>query len=184
MQHPLYWNINLAIRERCKLLTNLLDAPYKISYKWAGAIKRMFWFSVLRFLHLILPYTVVCTTHCILSAFRVYALSGRDSNPRPPAYSCRRLNLSTTELTRWRLTGENPIEQRVRDLYMLMKFLRRVINNWFNFALHRRVYSTVNWIFVLGIWMFIFVNRYLLSIHFYALEMTYRLTAAVYGRTY
>ena len=27
--------------------------------------------------------------------------------------------------------------------YRLMKCLRRVLNNWFNFALHRRVYSTV-----------------------------------------
>ena len=30
-----------------------------------------------------------------------------------------------------------------RDIYRLMKFLHQVINNWFNFALHRRVYSTV-----------------------------------------
>ena len=30
-----------------------------------------------------------------------------------------------------------------RDIYTLMKFLRRVINNWFKFALHQCVYSTV-----------------------------------------
>ena len=30
-----------------------------------------------------------------------------------------------------------------RDIYRLMKFLRQVTNNWLNFALHRRVYSTV-----------------------------------------
>ena len=35
-----------------------------------------------------------------------------------------------------------PYSSGFRDIYRLMKFLRRMINNWFNFALHRRVYST------------------------------------------
>ena len=33
--------------------------------------------------------------------------------------------------------------RKPRETYRLMKFLRRVINNWFNFALHRRVFTAL-----------------------------------------
>ena len=62
---------------------------------------------------LILPYTDVCRalhTQCFLSVCgkKLHRRFERDSNPWPPAYSCRHLNLSTTELARWRLAGWNP----------------------------------------------------------------------------
>ena len=37
---------------------------------------------------------------------------------------------------------EHQVTTRCLYICRLMKFLRRVTNNWFNFALHRRVYST------------------------------------------
>ena len=56
---------------------------------------------------------------------------GRDSNPRPPAYLCRRLNQLHHRACRWRVADLNPVPQWVpQQLGMILLALGIVNLNW------------------------------------------------------
>ena len=66
----------------------------------------------------------------LVSVKKLHSRLRRDSNPWPPS-------LPNDD---W--PARIQYSSEFHDICKLMKFLRRVINNWFHFALHQRVYST------------------------------------------
>ena len=94
---------------------------------------------------LILPYTDVCialSTQCFPSICGKTSL-GRDQTNDLLLTSADVFTSQPPSLPDEDRPARILYSSGFCDIYRLMKFLHRVINNWFNFALHRRMYSTV-----------------------------------------